>query len=436
MIRSDERWNSPSVDTWRELLRAKVADIEARQTTSLQGLYDQIADLTEPQAVPLDAASNYINGDYYALSVSGTFSTSIPELSGLSGGAGDQIIAIDGQWLLLEFSGDFLSSVIDDTAAGTVTFTPVPKTPTTPVVADDITRKGYVDAQDAAHAALQSDPDDVHGTKVYADSKTTGWLPTPSVNDWVPTAADQWIGDDEQHPEGVAVGVPTGDPNNIGIQGVFARRSDTPSTEPGVAVVGFVDQETRIAGSVGSLANAPVEIAGAPVFIMGPVYLNAQNPRTTTNYLLVGPTSALPDGRLVAPVTLGPEYIPAQSESATDTRDLPLTTTLTDVFATPLTLANNYIAGSIFIYNLRLSEEGGRTAEFDIEIWVNGAFVYRDEYNISGQSQNISISYPTDSALSIGDVIQVRASAVETHPSSDPWIRGATWPSKIELRQG
>lgn len=174
-----------SLPTWLELnrrtslLSQEVIDalvaINGRVTTSFRGVWDQVADNSPQLAGPLDDAANYTNGDYYTCSVSGVatdLNGQKPELVGQNLGTGDQVIALDGVWLTLAFSTDFLSSVVDDTAAGLITFSvSAPHCPVTPSAADDLTRKGYVDGQDTAHANQTASGNDVHGAKTYTDNQ-------------------------------------------------------------------------------------------------------------------------------------------------------------------------------------------------------------------------------------------------------------------------
>lgn len=285
--------------------------------------------------------------------------------------------------------------------------------------------------------------DQVEHRRLLADganqnaARTREWTSQAAPHDLVPMGADQWVGDEHRMPIGVAVGTPTGDPNDQGIQGVVARRE---AASGGMAVIGYVDQAPM---GDGSQANAPAEVAGVPVLLMGPVYVEVQNPITDNYYLLLGPSTTLADGRHASPLIIGPQYIPAQSELATDSRDLQLDGlgTLVDV-VTLGPLANSYAPGiSMFSYDVRLSEEGGRTSHFDVEIWadIGGSgmsFMYRDEYALSGAAQNFSSSTPIDTAINAGDSIQMRVSATDTHPQSDPWVRGSVRTSELRLRQG
>lgn len=210
-IRHDEPWQSPNVDTWRESLRAQVLENDRRITVTWLGLYDQVQD-KKPDGQPLDAASNYTPGEYYVLEVNGVFSTAIPELNGVTGGVGDQIISNGTTWQILARSTAYLSSQVADTAAGVITFTPAPVSSAAATAATELIRKGesdagdavvqgnldthvghtlaandvhggktYADNQDAAHAALQANPDDVHGTKAYTDQTMADHVATDAT---------------------------------------------------------------------------------------------------------------------------------------------------------------------------------------------------------------------------------------------------------------
>lgn len=479
-LRADESWNSPNVSTWAEKVRAALADHEGRITTSFKGLYNQVTNqIAGSPGGPLQPANTHLTGDYYTLEVNGVFSTPISELNGQTGGVGDQVISDGTQWLIFSPSTAFLSSQVDDTAAGVITFTPAPVSSAAASAANELIRKGesdagdnavqgnldthvghtasaddvhqtktYTDAQDAAHAALLTATDDVHQSKTYTDStvetRCKGWN-SSTPRDWVPTdgaAGDQWVGDGDDHPRGIAIGTPTGDPNARGVQGVLQERASSPGSSGGLALVGYADQSTKITDP-GTLANAPVEISGQPVYVMGSLLLEAQTPVINDHYLIVGHSHQLADGRHVVPVLLGPQYNPTHTETASDTRDVSLDGVGTlEVIVTLGPLGNSYGAGiSTFNYEALLAELGGRTAHFDVEIWTNiggagYAFQHRDEYSITGSTQVVTYSTPIPFALSPGDSIQMRVSAITTHPSSDPWVLGATRPSTLTVRQG
>lgn len=291
----------------------------------------------------------------------------------------------------------------------------------------------------AAHARA----DDPHGDRQYADTaidqRVAGWRSAAPSSDWEPDGADQWVGGAERHPEGVAIGVPTGDPQTPGIQGVVAALTGASNT--GLVVVGYVDQATVRAPDLGVQANAPLELAGSPVLLTGPVYVEVSQALTEDRYLLLGASSQQADGRHMAPLLAGPQYLPAQLETAIDTRDISLDGVDTPELVVSLTLANAYAAiASSFAYEVRLSEEGGRDTDFTVEVWVNeGAgfqLVLSDHYRLAGQALNVSYSTPITTPAAAGDIIELRVSALGSNPNADPWVRGATRASELTMRQG
>jgi len=193
VIRHDEPWQSPNVDSWRQAIRAQVLENDRRITSQFLGVLDQTTDVVSPGGGNLPAASALDAGSYYVLEVTGVFAvTNAPELNGQNGGAGDTIISDGTVWILLPQSQDFLSSVVADTATGVITFDPAPISNTAAALGTELVRKqemdasdtvvtNYSDAQDAAHAALQADPDDVHGTKAYSDAVMAGHVAVDGV---------------------------------------------------------------------------------------------------------------------------------------------------------------------------------------------------------------------------------------------------------------
>lgn len=136
--------------------------LQDRVSTSFKGQYDQVADIKVIDGLPLETADNYLTGDFFRCSVTGTFSTLIPELTGREAGPGDLVMASGTQgeqatsWAILVLSSGYLSREVDDTAAGVITFTQTPKiTAAAPVDPDDVTRKDYADTKlDEAAADL------------------------------------------------------------------------------------------------------------------------------------------------------------------------------------------------------------------------------------------------------------------------------------------
>jgi hypothetical protein len=71
-----------------------------------EGFYDQVADnILGTPGGPLDAATNYVSGSYYTLTVAGVFTTSIPELTGLTGAPGDAVVSNGTIWQLVTVTG-------------------------------------------------------------------------------------------------------------------------------------------------------------------------------------------------------------------------------------------------------------------------------------------------------------------------------------------
>lgn len=276
-----------------------------------------------------------------------------------------------------------------------------------------------------------------------ANPAATTWHSNPPEGDWVPAGSNQWIGDENQSVRGVALGVPTGDPGVLGIQGAVMERTGSSSGEGGLLLLGLHDENASgTSPDPGLFANAPVEVSGVPVLVLGQAFIEVPSATTENRHLLIGSSTLLADGRHVVPLLVGPQYFPALEESATDARDISLDGIGTlEIVVTLGPLANTYALGvSSFLYEVRLSEEGDRTSDFDVEIWRSpggGPYVqiFVDEFRLTGSALNVSQAAIVSIQIDAGDSIQMRVSAVGTHPNSDPWVRGATKESKLTIWQ-
>lgn len=119
----------------------------------LLGLYNAPGDTVDAgigSGSPLAAANTYNTGEYYVLSVGGTFSTPLPELNGLTGATNDRIYAdaAANKWLLVTSTGDFLSRLTNDTAAGIITFSQPAKGAAPAAASDEYIRKQESDSRD------------------------------------------------------------------------------------------------------------------------------------------------------------------------------------------------------------------------------------------------------------------------------------------------
>ena len=172
-ILSRESWLNLARKLWErevvEKLDAHQDDYDAfKASIQFIGYYDQVNDVRLGLGGMLDSAANYAPGAYFLLTVTGAFATTQPNLAGESGIVGDRIVSDGAVWTLVTTAGEFISKVTDDTAAGVITFTPTPRTTAAaPTLADELTRKDYVDAADAAHAALTAAADNVHDVQGY-----------------------------------------------------------------------------------------------------------------------------------------------------------------------------------------------------------------------------------------------------------------------------
>ncbi len=153
---------------------------------SFQDFYDQVADQIATGGGPLTSAAGFNPGDYYILTTTGAFATSLPNLAGETGVEGDRIVSNGTVWVLVTASSSYLSALVDDTAAGVITLSAGANSGVAPTAAADLTRKDYVDqgdvvdrnyadSQDAAHVGA-ADP---HGDRAYSDTQLTNHVAAP-----------------------------------------------------------------------------------------------------------------------------------------------------------------------------------------------------------------------------------------------------------------
>ena len=139
----------------------------------IKGYYDQTID-ERLDGSPLPSASTYNDYEYLVLIASGSFITSQPNLSGLSGATNDRIVSHGGVWEHVSVVDDFISAIVDDSAAGVITFQQSPVSNAAATSANELIRKtesdaddlatenaakAYANAQDAAHVAAANPHD-------------------------------------------------------------------------------------------------------------------------------------------------------------------------------------------------------------------------------------------------------------------------------------
>lgn len=266
---------------------------------------------------------------------------------------------------------------------------------------------------------------------------------TGGNHDLIPALDDSFIGNVDNPLRGIAVGRVTGDVDNPGIEGVMMERSDTDGG--GAAVVGLrfdPDNPPDPGSSIGTQANVPVELSGSTVLLMQDAGLRIEVGQAVNedHYLGIGPSSVLPDGRVVAPVIIGPRIIYTLEESTSSplgTADTNLDGIGGEVTICSLTLVNSYAAlDSTFAYQVLLSEEGNKTSVFTVSVYVDTVLAFENDISLQNTSQLVEDSAILQSALTAGQVIELRISAVDTHASSDPWVRGTVTPAILYIRQG
>lgn len=278
---------------------------------------------------------------------------------------------------------------------------------------------------------------------LYKDPATVlpNWKVAPDPEpDLYPALDDSMIGRVDNPTRGIVIGRVSGNPDNPGVEGFVSTRDVLGQAgEKGVLVGGY---DVTDIGNPPTEPNAPVEIGGTPVLVMGnQLYIQTPQAITGEHYLAaLGPSVALPDGRLVVAVGLGPEIQHSHSETATDTRDLLITsgTSGNEENIVSLTLVNTYLVNlSTFLGRVYLSEEGGRATAFEARIYVDDALVHTTEYDLNGNEFYATGVGAILETLNAGQKVDLRVWAQGTHNQARAWVRGSSeQPSEITLRQG
>ena len=244
--------------------------------------------------------------------------------------------------------------------------------------------------------------------------------------DLVPLVANAGIGSLDASPSYVAFG----DVATLGVEGFISERDD--NTGGGIRVVGFRNEDPNEPAETLE-ANAPVTIEGNQVAVFGQTLeIELQSPISNDHYLKLGPSRTLSDGRILAPVLLGPRIIYAHEQTATDTRDIELT----QVSSTPivsLTTDYNYVADDQFSLQLQLEETGGRTGIISIEIEIDGVVTETVDVPVTGGLFLWQLSDAIETPIASGVVVRLLAFYTQTHPQTMCWIRGSINASRIQL---
>ena len=249
-----------------------------------------------------------------------------------------------------------------------------------------------------------------------------------------PLVDDVWLGSAEYPFHGLSVGKVTVDPENQpGIEGVVGHRDLLPQVGlRGVLIGGFGDNADPRA--LPDEPNLPVHIFGSFNIVTGPLVIEVNEAVTADRYLAVGDSFLGTDGRHYSPVILGPEIVYSATDEATDTRDINLDEVGTEEVVVSMVLANDYAADvSTFSLRINLSEEGGRTVDFTVNVYVDTVLVYSADVSRAGTTDLFTDSRVLVAGLTTGQTVEMRVLGVGTHPQSDGWVRGASQASEIRL---
>jgi len=258
------------------------------------------------------------------------------------------------------------------------------------------------------------------------------------TNDWVPKIAGLGIGSTNASPAFVAVGDVAAD----GLEGIIAQRTDADGG--GMTVVGFRGDPT---GAVE--ANAPVELRGSSIILDGgAILMQVPNAVAEEHFLITQPSFALPDGRIVVPIVLGPVYTPANEESDTSVLNVAITPAATEIDilggteGAGLVLGLSHPIGSTLSVFLTIEETAGNSADVTITVKrdpTGGGSpvpIFTDSISLSGNRQNYIASGTTTITMNITDVLSVHVEFVNGAGGGTRTVnvRGDIFQSEISIR--
>lgn len=251
-----------------------------------------------------------------------------------------------------------------------------------------------------------------------------------SFTDLIPKTDGQGIGSSDASPAFVAVG----GVGTAALEGIIIRRAD--SDGGGIALGGF-----RGDPGLGLDANAPAEIAGSTIILDGGVIgIIVPGALAGDHSLIVKPTIVLPDGRLLAPMSVGPPVVYTNEESTSDAQNLLLVATVTtDVIGgtsstVALTLVNAYSAGSIVSVDISIEEVNGQAADVNIIVRLSGVPVIDDNVAVNGNSTRFLTTNPITAGA--GETLTLEVSYVDVGggPARQVRVRGDLNVSLISIQ--
>ena len=219
------------------------------------------------------------------------------------------------------------------------------------------------------------------------------------------------------------------------MEGMIYQRDD--SDQGGVTVLGLRNVDPQNPPAPPLAGNAPLELNGSATIVMtGGLWIELQQAIDTDHELILQPSQTLADGRIVAPIVVGPEKVYTQQEQATDNQDHDVLDS-GEVEIVSLTLTNSYAVNvSTFSFRVMLDNPGNQSTLFDVILKVDGVEAGRYPRTLVGNNAVVADSFPIQTPVTAGQVISLDVEAISTGPQSQGWVRGTLQPTTITIGQG
>jgi hypothetical protein len=217
------------------------------------------------------------------------------------------------------------------------------------------------------------------------------------------------------------------------IEGVLLPIVYYDSNHSGTLLAGY-----HVSGDDPPEPNAPLHLAGSGVVVHSDLYFLTGASLVSDEHYLTVQESISYEGKYLSQITVGPKVDDTNEESTQSTSDQLLTDGSESTLLTLETTAS-YTSGLRIIYAANLSEEGGRTAEFEVRLYNDSSGV-GDSYSLV-DSKSIRISDDSQyiyrvkyaGGVSSGELLQLRVYVDETHNQCVSYVRGSIIPTTIEI---
>lgn len=222
-----------------------------------------------------------------------------------------------------------------------------------------------------------------------------------------------------------------------GSEGFLVERPD--SSGGGLLVIAYKGFDPENPPPDPIEANAPIELAGNAVFVAGALGVMVASEFDKDHEVIFGPTVTLSDGRIFAPLQVGPEKVYGQEQTVTDVRDYDVLTIGGEVLVIDpgLTLLLDYAANvSSISLSLLLENLGTRDTIFDVIVKKDSVEVGRTSRTVNSGQLTVSETAQLVNPALTSSVFEVFVEAIGTHQKSEGFVRGAISTSTLSIRQG